>query len=94
VDFEWDDAKAKGNQRKHGVGFGEARTVFRDPLAWIFDDLWHSMDERREIIIGHSRQGRLLLVCFTERRQGTVRIISSREATAKERRDYEKQRHH
>jgi uncharacterized DUF497 family protein len=94
VNFEWDDNKARGNQRKHGVGFDEAKTVFRDPLARIFDDIWHSMDERREIIIGHSDQGRLLVVCFTEREQSTIRIISSRVATAQERKDYEYQRYH
>jgi len=68
--------------------FEEAMTVFRDPLACIFDDEWHSGEEQREIIIGHSIGDQLLLVCFTERGD-VVRIISARKATKKERRDYE-----
>lgn len=63
--------------------------VFLDPLAYIFDDEWHSVGERREIIIGHDRKNRLLLVCFTERNQ-IIRIISASLATKKERQDYEK----
>jgi uncharacterized DUF497 family protein len=63
-------------------------TVFADPLANIFDDPDHFADERRELIIGHSVEQRLLVVTFTERDRRT-RIISAREATAPERRDYE-----
>jgi len=70
------------------VTFEEALTVFRDPLARIFDDPDHSSEEPREIIIGHSEQQHLLLVCFTER-WGKVRIINARYATKGERRDYE-----
>jgi hypothetical protein len=86
--FEWDDSKARLNRRNHGVGFEEAATVFVDPLARIFDDEAHSTEELREIIIGHSSDDRLLLVCFTER-SDVVRIISARKVTRKERRDYE-----
>jgi uncharacterized DUF497 family protein len=66
VDFEWEAVKADANARKHRVGFGEALTVFADPLARIFDDPDHSAREQREIIVGHSTQQRLLLVSFTE----------------------------
>ena len=89
LQFEWDDTKAEINLGKHNVGFEEARTVFGDPLAFIFDDEAHSINERREIIIGHSTNDRLLVVCFTEGGEGIVRILSSRPATRKERRDYE-----
>ncbi|MGD1928315.1 MAG: BrnT family toxin [Leptolyngbyaceae cyanobacterium] len=65
--FEWDLSKAAANLKKHGVSFKEARTVFENPLAVIFDDEAHSAEERREIIIGHSQQNRLLLVAFSER---------------------------
>lgn len=88
MEFEWDEAKAAANLKKHGVGFEEAKTVFDNPLAVIFDDEAHSVDEKREIIIGHSQQNRLLLVSFTER-PNTIRIISARLATRKEREDYE-----
>ena len=87
--FEWDEAKARSNQIEHEIGFDEATTVFNDPLAKIFDDDLHSVDERREIIIGHSANNRLLLVCFTERSGEIVHIISARLPTARERQDYE-----
>jgi uncharacterized DUF497 family protein len=87
--FEWNPEKAAANLAKHGVSFEEALTVFSDPLARIFDDEDHSSnEEQREIIIGHSTQQRLLLVCFTAR--GTaIRLFSARRATKKERQDYE-----
>ena len=74
--------------RTDGVTFEEALTVFLDPLARIFDDEDHSTEEAREIIIGHSMNQRLLLVCSTAR--GTsIRIFSARQATGRERQDYE-----
>ncbi len=88
--FEWDKHKAAQNLQKHGVSFDEASTVFRDPPGRIFDDEEHSPYEAREIIIGHSVTGKLLLVSFTERALNIVRIISARRATNKERDDYEK----
>jgi hypothetical protein len=88
MEFEWDGSKAAANLKKHGVSFEEAKTVFDNPLALIFDDEAHSVYEQREIIIGHSRQNRLLLVCFTER-SSAIRIISARLATPREREDYE-----
>jgi uncharacterized DUF497 family protein len=89
VRFEWDRAKAAANHRKHRVTFEEAASVFNDSLAYIFDDEDHSLNERREIIIGHSSADRLLVVCFTERAEGVVRLFSARRATRRERGDYE-----
>ena len=89
MEFEWDRAKAAANLKKHKVSFDEGSTVFSDPLARIFDDEWHSAEERREIIIGHSIINRLPLVCFIEVDQDTVRIFSARQLTRKERQDYE-----
>ncbi len=88
MEFEWDETKAAINLKKHGVSFEEATTVFDNPLAIIFDDEEHSIDENREIIIGHSRNNRLLLVSYTER-INAIRIISARLATRREREDYE-----
>ena len=88
--FEWDARKAASNLKKHKISFDEATSVFRDPLAVIFDDEDHSADEGREIIIGHSLLNRLVLVCFTERQDGDVRIFSARKLSSKERKDYEK----
>ena len=73
---------------KSNCQFEEAKTVFNNPLAVIFDDEAHSIDERREIIIGHSQQNRLLLIAFTDR-SSSIRIITARIATHKEREDYE-----
>src|SRR5262249_5995711 len=88
--FDWDEDKAASNIINHqGVSFDEASTVFDDPLARIFDDEIHSVDERREIIIGHSMNDRLLLVCFTERPEEIIRIIGARLPTKKERKAYE-----
>jgi uncharacterized DUF497 family protein len=84
VHLEWDRRKAAVNLRKHRVSFDEASTVF--------DDQDHSADEQREIIIGHSINNRLLLVCFTERTPDAVRIFSARLATKRERKDYEENR--
>jgi len=87
--FEWDTSKAEENLRKHAVTFEEAVSVFANPLAVIFDDELHSEEEPREIIVGHSSQDRLLLICFVERKD-LVRLINARPATVKERKDYEK----
>jgi hypothetical protein len=86
--FEWDRVKAAANIRKHQVSFDEAKTVFHDPLARIFDDEEHSTLEKREIIIGRSAAQRLMLVSFTERGD-VIRVISARLTTQLERIDYE-----
>jgi uncharacterized DUF497 family protein len=70
------------------VSFEEAATVFLDPLAKIHDDPDHSATERRDIIVGHSVQGQLLAVSFTDR-GSKIRLISARPTTRHERHDYE-----
>ncbi len=92
--FEWDRRKASANLQKHGVSFDEASTVFHDPLARIFDDEDHSAMEPREIIIGHSAAGRLMLVSFVEQIENLIRIISARPTTTRERDDYEENQSH
>jgi uncharacterized DUF497 family protein len=86
--FEWDPAKAAANAKAHGVSFEEAVTLFQDPMAKVHADPDHSESERRQILIGHSMQARLLLVAFTDR-QGKIRLISARRVTRSERREYE-----
>ena len=88
MEFEWDEAKAEANLRKHGVSFPEASTAFADPLAAILPDPDHSDEEIREILVGHSERNRLLVVSFTERSEN-IRIISARVASAGERRNHE-----
>ena len=87
--FEWDKIKSKANLQKHGISFEEAKSVFYNPLSKIFDDEFHSLTEKREIIIGYSDQGKLIIVIFTERKQNMIRIISARYATKNEKKDYE-----
>jgi uncharacterized DUF497 family protein len=70
------------------LAFEEGLTVFADPLARIFDDEDHSTGDQREIIIGHSVNDRLVVVCFAAQ-QESIRIFSARKATKQERRDYE-----
>jgi uncharacterized DUF497 family protein len=86
--YEWDEEKAAANLSKHGVSFEEAQTVFADPLYVDFYDPDHSSEEHRYLIVGESGQGRLLIVSYTERGDA-IRLISVREVTPAERRDYE-----
>ena len=88
MEFEWDPEKAKKNHKKHGVSFEEASTVFYDPLSATFNDPDHSIGEHRLITIGFSSNGRLLVVSHTERGK-TIRVISARPATARERTRHE-----
>ncbi len=88
MEFEWDEQKAKANERKHGIDFSEAMTVFADPLSLTGYDPDHSVDEDRFITMGNSAEGRLLIVCHTDRGE-VIRIISAREASRGERKDYE-----
>jgi uncharacterized protein len=88
VDFEWDSKKADSNYSKHGVSFSEAMTVFGDPLAATGFDPAHSQEEDRFLTLGLSADGRLLVVSHTNREE-IVRIISARQATRRESKDYE-----
>lgn len=74
MDFEREDAKAESNERKHGVTFTEAMTVFADPLSVTGYDPRHADDEDRFLSMGMSVEGRLLVVSHTDR-GGVVRII-------------------
>lgn len=87
MNFQWNKSKAAINLTKHGVSFEEASTVFDDPLSEFVSDPDHSIEEFRWVITGASDQGRLLVVSFTERGDKT-RIISAREATRREAREY------
>jgi uncharacterized protein len=87
--FEWDDAKAKANVKKHGVSFDEAKTVFYDDRARLIDDPDHSEDEQRFILLGFSSGLKLLVVCHCYRTsEGVIRIISARKATKQEATSY------
>lgn len=88
MEFEWDSEKADENLRKHGVTFSEGLTIFGDPLEVMIPDPDHSEGELRFLSLGTSEGGRILVVSYTER-GARIRIISAREATPRERREYE-----
>ena len=91
LNFEWDEAKNTANQRKHGVDFEEASSVFRDENALEFYDPDHSEDEDRFILLGLSAKLRVLVVCHCCRGEGeTIRIISARKANKNEKKSYPK----
>jgi uncharacterized DUF497 family protein len=88
MDFEWDDDKAEANTRRHGVTFSEAMTVFGDPVSVTGYDPKHADDEDRFLTMGTSLAGRHLVVSHTDRGD-SIRVISARVATRRERKDYE-----
>lgn len=86
VSFEWDEAKQSANARKHHVEFADAVSVFDDDAALTMRD--DSADEEeRFITLGEDLFGRILVVVYTWR-GNSIRVISARKATARERRDY------
>jgi len=90
IEFEWDETKAKRNERKHAVSFDEATTVFLDPLSATIPDPLHSgPGEERFVTMGLSARGNLLVVVHLDSDE-TIRIISARRATRTEHRNYEK----
>ncbi|MCX7095162.1 MAG: BrnT family toxin [Methylobacter sp.] len=88
MDFEWDPEKADINGKKHGVSFEEASTVFGDYLSFTYPDLAHSIQEERYIMISLSNKNRILVISHTQRGE-SIRIISTRQATKRERDFYE-----
>lgn len=84
--FTWDARKAASNLKKHGVSFPEAATAFEDKLGAYYPDTLH---ENRFILVGYSRQQRLLYVVHAEVQQDVIRIISARRATSHEKAHYE-----
>lgn len=83
--FEWDRIKAKTNKRRHGIDFADAVGVFDDPLALTLPDLHTS--EERFVTLGQDYLDRLVIVVWTWRGE-FIRVISAREPTARERRQY------
>jgi uncharacterized DUF497 family protein len=88
MDFEWDPAKARANEQKHGVSFFEASEVFDDDHSSAVRDPDQAVDEDRYLIFGMSKDGKYLVVSYTERGD-RIRLISARQMTPRERRAYE-----
>jgi uncharacterized DUF497 family protein len=87
VEYEWGEGKAAANLRKHGIDFADAVLVLEDDLAFTMRDLYS--EEARFVTLGRDSNGRFLIVVYTWRGE-RIRVISAREATSKERRNYEK----
>jgi hypothetical protein len=77
------------NIKKHGVSFEEAATAFGDPLSVTIHDPKHSSDEDRFLLLGETKDKKLVVVAHTDRKD-TIRLINARPATRQEREDYEK----
>jgi uncharacterized DUF497 family protein len=89
ITFSWDDRKNKANQKKHGVPFEEAQTVFFDENAIEFFDPDHSEEEDRYLMLGFSYRLRVLVVSHSLRKTGQeIRIISAKRAIKKEQQFY------
>lgn len=92
-DIVWDDAKAQSNLHKHDVSFAQAATVMLDPLALTVFDIHHSEAEERWFTVGQTDEGRLLAVSHTHQfidvNTAKIRLISARDATRRERQQYE-----
>jgi uncharacterized DUF497 family protein len=88
MNFEWNETKARTNEKKHGVSFLEASEVFNDEHSSCVADPDHSFGEERYLLFGISFQGTPLVVSYTERPNG-IRIISARRMTRQERKAYE-----
>jgi uncharacterized DUF497 family protein len=91
--FEWDRAKALSNERKHGVAFTLALTIFRDPRIQTIFDVDHSDTRECWVARGLATNGVPLVVVHTWREMDAanlqVRIVSARRANATERAVYE-----
>ena len=93
IAFSWDDRKNNANQKKHGVSFEEAQTVFFDENAIEYFDPDHSKEEDRYLMLGFSYRLRVLVVSYSLRKNGQeIRIISARRATKKEQKFYSGER--
>ena len=88
IHFTWDEEKNRSNQKKHGVSFEEAATVFHDDDALLKYYEAHSLDEERFVMLGMSKASRILVVCHCCRTGGVLRLISARKATRREESQY------
>lgn len=90
MEFEWEAEKDQQNQVKHGVSFEEASTVFGDPFALTINDPDHSLEEQRFLTTGYTSSQRLVIVSHVDR-EDRIRLISARDVTTAERRNYEEE---
>ncbi len=91
--FIWDEAKNIDNKKKHGLSFEDAKKVFWDEDAILFDDPDHSVYEERFLIMGIAGKKGICIVshCYREN-DSVIRLISARKATNNEKRIYRERR--
>ena len=89
MEYEWDPKKADRNLRKHGVDFVDAVIVFDDDRAITLQD--EHPTEERYLTFGMDAQGRVLAISYALR-GSTIRVISARKATSRERAQYDDKR--
>ena len=90
VIFEWDNQKAIANLHKHDLSFESACEAFFDPFLVVLEDVESVGEELREKLIGMTRDWRIVLVVYVMR-EDRLRLISARDTTSMERRQYEDQ---
>ena len=92
IKFEWDENKNVQNIKKHKIDFAEAVTAFFDDRGLVIEDVEHSSEEERFLLLGITLKARIVVVCHCYRiyddGDEVIRIISCRKATAKECRQY------
>jgi uncharacterized protein len=88
LEFNWDPEKSRINLQKHGVSFFEAASALSDPFSITEYDSIHSIGEDRFVTIGYSDRQRLPVIVHTDR-ETSIRLISARPATSKEKKLYE-----
>lgn len=88
--FDWDRGNQLKNWVKHRVTVKEAEDIFYDSKCLLLEDIKHSSkEESRYILIGHTKQKRMLFIIFTIR-EDSLRVISARDTNRKEEDLYEK----
>ena len=86
--IRWDPQKAEANFQKHRIRFADAETVLSDPMTLTIEDQIIDQ-EQRFLSIGSDALGRTLVIVYTYHGD-SIRLISARKATSKERKYYEK----
>jgi uncharacterized DUF497 family protein len=88
--FDWDDGNFLKNWRKHTVTPWECEQVFFNSPLLAFNDVSHSRNEPRIFVLGRTDGARRLFIAATLRNR-TIRVISARDMSRKEREVYERQ---
>lgn len=87
IQIIYDPSKAKSNLIKHNVSFEEAKQALFDPNALVREDNDH--EEPRFVLLGMTHRLLVVVYCYLDD-DNTIRLISARTATKKERLAYEK----